>query len=190
MIKWRKLNRSIHRDIGYLCVGLTLIYAISGIALNHIRDFNSNYEIETISGTVSLPDSVGENNIDASISHILDELKIHKDVKDTFMPSPTELEIFLDQITITIDLTNGNYQKEIVNRRPILYYLNYLHLNILKGAWGIFSDIYAFLLILLSISGIFIIKGKKGIKGRGGILLIIGILCPIIFAIILSFYQN
>ena len=28
----------IHRDVGYLVVGLTLIYAISGIAVNHIDD--------------------------------------------------------------------------------------------------------------------------------------------------------
>jgi hypothetical protein len=46
-INWRKWNRAIHRDLGYLCFGLTLIYTISGIAMNHIQDWNPNYKIES-----------------------------------------------------------------------------------------------------------------------------------------------
>ncbi len=41
-----KLNRITHRDIGYLIAGLTIIYAVSGIALNHKHDWNPNYIIE------------------------------------------------------------------------------------------------------------------------------------------------
>ena len=41
-----KFNRVTHRDIGYLIAGLTIIYAISGIALNHKHDWNPNYIIE------------------------------------------------------------------------------------------------------------------------------------------------
>ena len=41
-----KFNRITHRDIGYLIAGLTIIYAISGIALNHKHDWNPNYIIE------------------------------------------------------------------------------------------------------------------------------------------------
>ena len=33
----RRWNNLLHRDIGYLCVGMTLIYAISGIVLNHFK---------------------------------------------------------------------------------------------------------------------------------------------------------
>jgi hypothetical protein len=35
----------IHRDLGYVCVGLTLVYAVSGVAVNHVRDWNPNYRI-------------------------------------------------------------------------------------------------------------------------------------------------
>ena len=35
--------RAIHRDVGYLAVGLTLVYAISGLAINHIKDWDPNY---------------------------------------------------------------------------------------------------------------------------------------------------
>ena len=45
-MKLSKLNRVTHRDIGYLIAGLTLIYAISGITLNHKNDFNANYIVD------------------------------------------------------------------------------------------------------------------------------------------------
>ena len=32
--------RAIHRDVGYVAVGLTFVYALSGIAVNHITDWN------------------------------------------------------------------------------------------------------------------------------------------------------
>ncbi|MFT6900575.1 MAG: hypothetical protein ACJAXS_000745 [Colwellia sp.] len=45
-IDWFKLNRTLHRDIGYLCIGLAIVFAISGIALNHVGDWDPNYIVE------------------------------------------------------------------------------------------------------------------------------------------------
>ena len=44
--KWRKWNNILHRDIGYIIVGLTLVYGVSGIAVNHTADWNPNYTVE------------------------------------------------------------------------------------------------------------------------------------------------
>ncbi len=56
-VDWRKklfvLNRSFHRDIGYFCVGLILIYAISGIAVNHIDSWNPSYVLTRSEQTVA-----------------------------------------------------------------------------------------------------------------------------------------
>jgi hypothetical protein len=41
--RWRGWLRAIHRDVGYLAVGLTLIYAMSGLAINHIQDWDPNF---------------------------------------------------------------------------------------------------------------------------------------------------
>jgi hypothetical protein len=41
--RWRGWLRAIHRDFGYLAVGFTLIYALSGIAINHITDWDPNF---------------------------------------------------------------------------------------------------------------------------------------------------
>ncbi len=50
--KIRKWNRVIHRDLGYIAVGLTLIYAISGFVVNHVHDWNPNYEITHIKSNI------------------------------------------------------------------------------------------------------------------------------------------
>src|SRR5262245_1888964 len=37
--RWRAWLRAIHRDVGYAAIGFTVIYAVSGIAQNHIEDW-------------------------------------------------------------------------------------------------------------------------------------------------------
>ena len=44
-MKIRKLLRVLHRDLGYFIVGMTVIYALSGIYLNHRHDLNPDYKI-------------------------------------------------------------------------------------------------------------------------------------------------
>src|SRR5690606_41194055 len=41
--RWRPWLRAIHRDVGYLAVGLTFVYALSGLAVNHIQDWDPNF---------------------------------------------------------------------------------------------------------------------------------------------------
>lgn len=45
-MKWRKLFRTLHRDIGYTAAALTIAYAISGVAVNHIADWNPSYAFD------------------------------------------------------------------------------------------------------------------------------------------------
>src|SRR5258706_14789218 len=41
--RWRAWVRAIHRDVGYLAIGFTVIYALSGIAMNHIDDWDPSF---------------------------------------------------------------------------------------------------------------------------------------------------
>ena len=43
--QWRKWNKILHRDIGYLSVAMVVIYGVSGIAVNHIGDWKPNYDL-------------------------------------------------------------------------------------------------------------------------------------------------
>ena len=57
--------------------------------------------------------------------------------------------------------------------------MNWLHLNRGKQAWTFFADLFAVFLIFLATSGLFMIKGKKGVIGRGAIYVIAGIAVPV-----------
>jgi len=41
---WRRIFLVLHRDIGNFVAALTVVYCISGIAVNHIEDWNPNYK--------------------------------------------------------------------------------------------------------------------------------------------------
>ena len=42
---FRKWSRIIHRDVSYLFAGMILIYALSGILMNHRSDLNPHYSV-------------------------------------------------------------------------------------------------------------------------------------------------
>ena len=62
--------------------------------------------------------------------------------------------------------------------------MNFLHLNTPKELWTWISDLFAASLIILAITGLFMIKGKKGFNGRGKWLFVLGIFIPILFLFI------
>src|SRR5689334_23431884 len=60
--RWRAWLRAVHRDIGYLAVGFTVIYALSGIAMNHVDDWNYNYNASERSLTITpVPDEATDD---------------------------------------------------------------------------------------------------------------------------------
>src|SRR5512144_1179662 len=59
--RWRAWLRAIHRDIGYLAVGFTVLYALSGIAMNHIDDWDPNFHAsETTHKIKPIPDELSD----------------------------------------------------------------------------------------------------------------------------------
>lgn len=182
---WRKLLRVLHRDIGYIATGLTIIYAISGIAVNHISDWNANYKIKKTTQKLDIiPIDVSREEM---TNYVLKTLNISEDVESSFRPSPTELEIFLKGKTIHLNYESKKVTIETVNPRLLLKEANDLHLNKFKGAWTYIADMFSVALIFLAISGLFLIKGKNGIKGRGAWLTLIGFGIPIIYLLFYNF---
>jgi len=179
--KWRKWNRAIHRDLGYIFFAMTVIYSISGIAVNHINDWNPNYNITYQHVFFDLPET---NRPDKSqVLELLKTIGEEDNYKKHYFPSSYELKIFIDQGNILIDLDTGEGYIEKIKRRPILHAMNYLHYNPGKW-WTLFSDIFAGGLIILAFTGLFIIRGKNGIKRRGAILTVLGIVLPVLYLIL------
>jgi hypothetical protein len=180
---WRKINRVIHRDLGYFFTGMVIIYGLSGIALNHNDDWNPNYTIEVQEKRISLPENFDENN-QASVMTILEQCRVNQDYKNHYSPSPGRIKIFLEEgSSVTVDTTTGIANIEIIRKRPVFYEVNFLHYNPGK-LWTWFSDIFALSLMILAITGLFILKGKNGIRGRGAWLSIAGVLISIAFLVI------
>lgn len=162
---------------------MSIIYAVSGIALNHIRDFNPNYHIERYNLTVPAPISGSEINKEW-VENLLQELEVEESFKQSYFPEPGKVKIFLRNGNMEIDLESGKGLLETVRRRPILFQVNFLHYNPGK-LWKWFSDIFCLAWITVSITGLFIIKsGKHSIKRRGAIWTIAGIIIPAILLLL------
>lgn len=177
---WRKWNRWIHREFGFLFFGMTIIYGISGIALNHHVARHWDPGIITNTATFQFPGELRKSNVDRStIEMILEMTGEEENYKQYYFPDEDHLMIYLQGGHILVMLQTGSFQVTKVRNRPFFSELNYLHYNKPKKLWTWFSDLYAFGLILIAISGLFLIRGRKGITGRGGILTLIGILIPL-----------
>ncbi|UMB54241.1 PepSY-associated TM helix domain-containing protein [Lutibacter sp. A64] len=180
MKQLRKWSRILHRDIGYFFIGTTLIYGLSGIALNHMSDWNPNYsvEIKNFETPINLEKTP---TIKENIFKLLDEVDNRKNYKKHYYKNKNQLKIFLKGgSSIMVNIKNGKGYAEYLKKRPVFYEVNYLHYNP-NRIWTWFSDLYAAALILFAVTSFFMVKGKKGITGRGGIYAALGILIPLLF---------
>lgn len=177
-MRLRKLNRVLHRDLGYFFLGMTLIYAVSGIALNHRHEWNPNYII-TQEKFVTDPGDIPSTVEKDFALEIIDQLDTGAGYK-THIVSGNTLRIFVEGGSVNLNLSDGSGNMEIIRKRPVFNQVNYLHYNTPRKIWTWFSDFYAGGLIIISITGLFIIRGKNGITGRGAWLSGLGILIPLI----------
>lgn len=183
--KWRKWNRATHRDLGYFFVGMILIYAISGIAVNHRDDWDPSYAIEL--KEAKLQPIIEPTNFTAEqAENVLEQLSVEGRYLKHYMPNSETIKVFFKGGNLVINATSGEATVETISRRPLFHAVNWFHYNP-TFSWTVFSDIFAVALIILAASGLFILKGKNGIKGRGAILTIAGILVPVIYLIVFYF---
>jgi hypothetical protein len=179
---WFRLNRNLHRDIGYAVCVLTALYAVSGLAVNHIDDWNPNYAIT--SGPVAIG-PVDVTNLAAAEAKVVAAVGLDPDeVRGRHLVSTTQLKVFLEEGgEVAINPATGEGTMKRVQPRPGLFQANALHLNRLKGVWTYVADLYAILLLYLSVGGIFMLKGKTGLAGRGKWLVAAGALVPVVFLV-------
>ena len=169
--------RAFHRDIGYTIVGLTLIYAMSGLAVNHIGQWDPNFD--NYDRTHELGPLAGD---DAAVAaRVAAALGIRETPREVFRAAPNQLDILYERRTLHVDPGTGHVIDEGQSPRPLLRVANWLHLNRGKKAWTYAADTYAVLLIFLAVSGLFMIKGPKGLWHRGLIFLLLGMAVPVAY---------
>ena len=178
--RWRGWLRAIHRDVGYLAVGFTVIYALSGLAINHIADWDPNFKSYSHERTIApIPADVPD---DEAVARAIAALGV---------PTPRDVLRAGDEIHLDYDNRNivvyGETGQVIDQGRESRFFIrvaNWLHYNRGKKAWTYVADIYAVLLLYLAVSGIFMIKGRLGLKWRGTILVGLGIAIPIAYVVL------
>ncbi len=178
-VQWRALLRAVHRDMGYAAVGLTFVYAVSGIAVNHVAQWDPNFTSKTTTrelGT-ALPD-----DDQAARALAMEKLGIRDEPKEVFREGD-ELELLFEHRTLHIAVETGHVVDEEQRPRFFVRAANWLHLNRGKKAWTYFADSYAVGLLFLATSGLFMIAGKKGLFGRGAFFVAAGIAIPLLYLV-------
>ncbi|MCK6546279.1 PepSY-associated TM helix domain-containing protein [Myxococcota bacterium] len=175
---WRRWNRVLHRDAGYLATGLTLIYAISGVVVNHTNDINPNYVVEREEKTF---EPVAVSDRDTMVAELVKKLALPGPPKESFRPSPEKVDLFYEDFNVKADATAGTATIERSTPRFLIKDMNTLHLNRLRGAWTWIADAYAIVLAFLAISGMIMLKGKDGFMGRGKWFVLAGFAVPILY---------
>lgn len=174
--RFRSWLRTIHRDVGYLIVGLTFVYAVSGIAFNHIGSWDPNFKQVVKTTRLEGPYPTSEDDL---VEKIIGRSRIAKEnIQAYFYDSDTIFELAMIDGSARLDTRTGTLTISRAAPRFFLRVANWLHYNRAKAAWTYFADMYAVMLLFLAISGAFMLKGRKGFIGRGAILILIGAAIP------------
>ena len=169
--------RVIHRDLGFFVVGITLVYAVSGILLNHLSGNDPAFRVE--SKILQFPAHLTDNEL----SSIWLEDRGLPPLKRVMHIDESRLRVFLEGGIGEYNVSNGSLSYTLHQKRVLIYWINRLHYNKVKH-WSPIADFFAGSLILLAVTGLFIVKGKRGLAGSGKWYLFVGILIPILYGLV------
>ena len=170
----RKWLRIIHRDLGYFVVGITIVYGISGIILNH-KEPRVDPAFKTIAIESQIQTGLTIQNFQSVFNEDFEQYTLNK-----IIPQNTEYQLFLKGGIGSYNIETGMISFEIYQKKPFLYFINKLHYN-QKNFWTTPADFYAGGLIFLAISGLFMVRGKNGISRRGKWYVISGFILVLVY---------
>lgn len=180
-MKIRKFLRILHRDFGYFIVGMTIVYGLSGIFLNHRHDFNPDYKIFITDFQVKLPDLNDLTALD--IKSALESVNEDVIFKKHYINKDGNIKIFIENGEAVINPETGKGTMHYLQKRPFIFEINILHRASIGTLWKWVSDLMAVILIFVAVSGLFLLKGKRGFGRWGWWLMIAGIIVPLFFAL-------
>ncbi len=178
---FRRWCRVIHRDLSFFFAGIILIYAISGIVMNHKDSINPHFTVTQKEYKIDKDLSDKSKVNEETILGLLEPLGETKNFTKYYYPKPNIIKVFLKGgSSLVINTQSGEAAYESVKRRALISPMVQLHFNPGKW-WTWFADTFAVCLIVITLSGLVMNNGPKGLWGRGGIEMIAGLLIPILF---------
>jgi hypothetical protein len=180
---WRKWIHNLHRDLGYLFFGTTMVYASSGLFLNHRNQWPLTFE--TISQHKLAVTAPGRDKAFTfqDATNLLARAGVNGNYLSHDVLADGVVRITFQGGSAELNQDSGRMVIKTIRHRPLPFILTYIQLHFNPGSWWTwFSDTYCAALMIMAVSGMFILRGRHGILGRGGLLVLIGIAVPAIFA--------
>lgn len=175
--------RNTHRTLAYLYVGLIISFAVSGIFLNHRRDFSPSSYVSSMKEINIQP--MPEDSVNKAFIESFTKTQSIKDKMRRFRVEKNNLRISYENNDVEIDLATGKGTIETYKTRPILGQMTQLHQDT-SNWWIYYSDIFGLAMATIAITGMFIQKGKYSFRKHGWKLALLGIIFPLIFLFLLS----
>lgn len=172
----RRLNVAAHRDLGYFFTALIIVYCLSGLALNHVNEWNPDFVITK--DTIAINSAISGVALSNTLIDSLGKMVGEERYKVYDAPTKRQVKVYYDNASLHVNFETHTGIYEKVARRPVFYQANVLHRNSLKS-WRWASDVFAVMLITICLTGLFVMKGKYGITGRGKWLIAAGFLPPV-----------
>ena len=141
-INWRKVNNVLHRDVGYFFFGMCIIYALSGIALNHIADWDPNYIIDNRSFQVE-GNAVHSSMTLEEVDELIDRVGVDKKIKIAYKPQYLQNDLDVEVVSI-LDKANESPVEGSMEEEQILDPLKikklYNKLNVMESTVSEIKD--------------------------------------------------
>jgi len=160
---------------------MVTIYAVSGIAMNHRDTFNPDCSVERRTWRIDDAQRLEPGMSKEEVLQLLAPLGEESNYTKHYYPTAETLKVFLrGGSSLVADLRSRQVCYERLSRRPVLSALTRLHYN--PGRWWTrFADLFAAGLLVITFTGLVMVKGGRGLRGRGGIELAAGIALPLLF---------
>lgn len=175
----RRWSRSLHRSIGYFFTGTTLLYALSGVVFNHLGDVDLRTRERHVLVHARL-DLSNSGDPEAKVRRLIEATESGAEyARHTYYDQDRRIRIDLVGGGVgNVDVATGEGELSFRESVPLLHETSVLHANP-HAWWTWYSDVYAGGLLLLSLTAVVMVRGKKGLFGYGGLLILAGFVVPV-----------
>lgn len=186
------IMRSLHRDLGYFVIGLTLIYTITGFILSgrdlgwmeqtYIYEQNLSQNISKDEFIKKLKKTMKNTEIVTDIHPAIMKYSIKKIKSFEFKKEEENVLYFKYKANIIkYNKISGDMIFEIHSYPGFLKKFITAHKSKQKDVWFYLAIMYSIILSFLAISAMFMVKGKYSFPRRGVFIMLSGIALVIAF---------
>ncbi|HXD36391.1 MAG TPA: PepSY-associated TM helix domain-containing protein [Rhodanobacter sp.] len=192
---WMRQLHQWHWISSALCLVGLLLFALTGITLNHARQIEATPQVthRNVVLPMALRAAVGGDGerkaaLPVDVGTWLDE-ELHARISGrTAEWSADEIYLSLPRpggdAWLSIDRTSGAVEYELT-RRGAIAYLNDLHKGRHAGAaWSWFLDVFALACLVFAVTGLFLLKFHAARRASTWPLVTLGLLLPLLLALI------